>query len=164
MRLALAAAALAASALPATAQGQPTRPPAGQRPPAPPASQPQPPAPPPVFLCRTATEVCTLGIVTGNNQIAVIFTNAQGAEGVDKPIEVFSGDGPGAPLDLSQNVGRVVLLTGGYDPKAGLIKAELVEAASPLVSTLIKAQIAGSGDEAPPKGGKPAAQGGGKKR
>ena len=155
MRLVIAAAALAASALPALAQGQPARPPAGQRQP-PPAAQPQPPAPPPVFLCRTPTEVCTLGIVTGNNQIAVIFTNAQGAEGVDRPIEVFSGDGPGAPLDLSQNVGRVVLLTGGYDPKAGLTKAELVEAASPLVSTLIKAQIAGSGDEPAPKGGKPA--------
>src|SRR5215210_8724398 len=138
MRLALAAAALAASALPVIAQGQPARPPAGQRPaappagqPQPPAGQPQPPAPPPVFLCRTATEVCTLGIVTGNNQIAVIFTNAQGAEGVDKPIDVLSGDGPGSPLDLSPNLGRVVLLSGGYDPKAGLTKAELVEAASP---------------------------------
>lgn len=165
MRLAIAAAALAALSLPALAQGQPARPPTGQRPPAPAPQQAQPPAPPPIFLCRTAEEVCTLGIVTGNNQVAVIFTNAQGAEGVDKPIDVFSGDGPGSPLDLSPNLGRVVLLTGGYDPKAGLTKAELVEAASPLVSTLIKAQVAGSGDEgAPGRGGKPAAQGSGKKR
>ena len=163
MRLAIAAA-LAALSLPALAQGQPARPPASQRPPAPAPQQAQPPAPP-IFLCRTAEEVCTLGIVTGNNQVAVIFTNAQGAEGVDKPIDVFSGDGPGSPLDLSPNLGRVVLLSGGYDPKAGLTKAELVEAASPLISTLIKAQVAGSGDEgAPGRGGKPAAQGSGKKR
>ncbi len=164
MGSAMVAAALAVLSLPALAQGQPARPPAGQRPPAPAPQQAQPPAPP-IFLCRTADEVCTLGIVTGNNQIAVIFTNAQGTEGVDKPIDVFSGDGPGSPLDLSPNVGRVVLLTGGYDPKSGLTKAELVEAASPLVSTLIKAQVAGSGDEgAPGGGGKPAAQGSGKKR
>ena len=107
MRLVLAAAALAAFALPALAQGQPARPPAGQRPPAA-QQQPQPPEPPPIFLCRTAEEVCTLGIVTGNNQIVVIFTNAPGAEGVAKPIDVSSGDG--SPLDLSQNMGRVVLL------------------------------------------------------
>jgi hypothetical protein len=156
MRLVLAAAALAAFALPALAQGQPARPPAGQRPPAA-QQQPQPPEPPPIFLCRTAEEVCTLGIVTGNNQIVVIFTNAPGAEGVAKPIDVSSGDG--SPLDLSQNMGRVVLLTGAYDPKTGLTKAELVEAASPLVSTLIKAQVAGGGDEgAPSRGGKPSAQ------
>jgi hypothetical protein len=160
MRLAIAAAAWAALSLPAFAQGQPARPPAGQRPPAPAAQQPPSPAPTSVFLCRTAEEVCTLGIVTGNNQIAVIFTNAPGAEGVDKPIDVSSGDGPGSPLDLSQNVGRVVLLKGTYDPKTGLTKAELVEVASPLVSTLIKAQIAGAGDEGPPSrgGGKPAPQ------
>src|SRR5689334_12315111 len=152
MRLAIAAAAWAALSLPAVAQGQPARPPAGQRPPAPAAQQPQ-PAPASVFLCRTTEEVCTLGIVTGNNQVAVVFTNAPGAEGVDKPINISSGEGPGSPLDLSQNVGRVVLLKGTYDPKTGLTKAELVEVASPLVSTLIKAQIAGGGDEGPPSRG-----------
>lgn len=158
MRLVIAAAALAAFALPALAQPQPARPPAGQRPPAA-QPQPQPPAPSPIFLCRTAEEVCTLGIVTGNNQIAVIFTNAPGAEGVDKPVDVSTGEAPGSPLDLSPNVGRVVLLTGTYDPKAGFTKAEIVETASPLVSTLIKAQIAGSADEgAPSRGAKPAAQ------
>src|SRR4051794_15798517 len=61
MRPVLAAAALAAFALPALAQGQPARPPAGQRPPAA-QQQPQPPEPPPIFLCRTAEEDCTLGI------------------------------------------------------------------------------------------------------
>ena len=158
MRAVIAAAALAALSLPALAQPQQGRAPAGPRPPAP-AAQPPQPSPPPVFLCRTAEEVCTLGIVTGNNQVAIIFTNAPGAEGVDKPVDVSSGDGPGAPLDLSQNVGRVVLLTGAFDPKAGLTKAALVEVASPLVSTLIKAQIAGSADETPPsRGGKPAAR------
>ena len=151
------AAALAALSLPALAQSQQNRPPAGQRPPAPAAQQPQPPSVPPVFLCRTAEEVCTLGIVTGDSQIAVIFTNAPGAEGVDKPVDVSSGDGPGTPLDLSKNLGSVVLLTGTLDPKAGLTKAAVVEVASPLLSTLIKAQIAGSADETPPAGGgKPA--------
>src|SRR3954466_3151777 len=107
------------------ASARPRPPPAAKRPPGA-QQQPQPPEPPPIFLCRTAEEVCTLGIVTGNNQIVVIFTNAPGAEGVAKPIDVSSGDG--SPLDLSQNMGRVVLLTGAYDPKTGLTKAELVEA------------------------------------
>lgn len=157
MRLAIVAAALAALSHPALAQGQPARPAAGQKPP-PAAQQPLAPAPTPIFLCRTAEEVCTLGIVTGDNQVAVIFTNAPGAESADKPINVSSGDG--GPVDLSQHVGRVVLLTGGYDPKVGLTKAEVVEVASPLISTLVKAQIAGSGgDESPQKsGGKPEPQ------
>lgn len=156
MRFAIVAAALAALASPALAQGQPPRPPAGQKPP-PSAAQPPAPAATPIFLCRTAQEVCTLGIVTGANQVAVIFTNAPGAESADKPIDVSSGDGPGSPVDLSQHVGRVVLLTGGYDPKTGLTKAELVEVASPLISTLVKAQIS-SGDESPKPGAKPAPQ------
>jgi hypothetical protein len=157
MRFTLAAA-LAALFLPALAQAQQGRPQGSQRP-APAPAQPQ-AAAPSFFLCRTAEEVCTLGIVTGNNQIAVIFTNAQGAEAVEKPIDVLTGDAPGSPLDLTANLGRVVLLTGAYDPKLGLIRSALVDAASPVVSTWIKAQLAGgSADESGAKsGGKPAAQ------
>jgi hypothetical protein len=158
MLFSLAATALAALFLPVLAQAQQGRPPGGQRP-APPPAQPQ-AAAPSFFLCRTADEVCTLGIVTGNNQIAVIFTNATGAETVEKPIDVLSGDAPGSPLDLSANVGRVVLLTGAYDPKLGLVRSALVDAASPVVSTWIKAQLAGGSaeDSGASRGGKPAAQ------
>ena len=163
MRLALAAAAVAAL-LPALAHAQGGRPAGGPKQPPSPAPAPQEAqAPAPAFfLCRTADEVCTLGIVTGRNQVAVIFTNAQGAENVEKPIDVLSSDQAGSALDLSANVGRVVLLAGTYEPKLGLIRAELIDVASPVVSTWLKAQIAGGGTTDEPKaarGGKPAPRG-----
>jgi hypothetical protein len=150
----------------ASAEAQPARSQAGPQKPAPPAQQraPQPPAPPPVFPCRTAEEVCFLGIVTGNNEMLVVFTNAPQAEGIDaKPIAVLTGDSPGAagsatPLDLAPHLGRVVMLTGTYDPQAGLTKAELVEVASPLVSLSIKAQLAVEEPPAPQSGSKPKPQ------
>lgn len=154
MRKLIAAAAVAALVIPAAAQQG--RPPGAQaKPPA--QAQPQPPAPPPVFPCRTAEEICFLGVVTGKSQIAVLFTNAPNAEGLDaKPIEVLSGDAPAAagsatPLDLSGHLGRVVMLTGAYDAQAGLTKAELVEVASPLVSLVVKA-LGGEEEPSPPAG------------
>jgi hypothetical protein len=159
---------------PALAQ---TRPQGQVKPPqAQPQTQPQAPEPPPgFFACRTAAEVCYIGVVTGASQVAVLFTNAQpavppappppaaqGARGRaaqpaqapqsddigDEPINVSSGDSPGTPLDLAQHLGRVVMLTGTYDPKAGLTKAELVDVAGPLLSFALKAALAG-GDEQP---------------
>ena len=88
-----------------------------------------------------------LGVVTGPNQVAILFTNNPQAEGVEsKPVDVLSSDTPaaagsGTPLDLGQHLGRVVMLTGTYDAQAGLTKAELVEVASPLVSLTVKAQL-----------------------
>ena len=132
----LGAAALAAGAANAQAPRGPARAPA------PPAAQPQPPAPPPFTPCRTAEEVCFLGIVVGS-QVLVIYTNAQNATGLEKPLDVTGADN--AKLDLAANAGRVVMLTGTLDPKAGLTKAELVEVASPLASLAIKAQLAAGG-------------------
>jgi hypothetical protein len=158
MRKLIALAAFAAFTAPAAAQqarpqGQPAKPPAeSQRTHAPPAL-------PPIFACRTAEEVCFLGIVSGKSQIAVLFTNAEKADNIDaKPIEVLGSDAAGAtPLDLAQHLGRVVMLTGAYDAQAGLTKAELVEVASPLVSLIVKAQI-GAEEEPPPPAGKPRPQ------
>jgi hypothetical protein len=153
----------ALAALITSAEAQQARPPAAQAKPPAQGAQPQPPAPLPIFPCRTAEEICFLGVVTGKSQIAVLFTNAEKVEGIDeKPIEVLSGDAPGAagsatPLDLSQHVGRVVMLTGAYEAQAGLTRAELVEVASPLVSTVVKAQLGGE-EEPPPPAGKPQPQ------
>jgi hypothetical protein len=157
MRIVIALAALAA--LVSSAEAQQGRPP-GQKPPAKP-QQAAPPAPPPIFPCRTAEEVCHLGVVTGSNEVLVLFTNAPQPTGLEKPVKVLSGDSPGAagsatPLDLGQHMGRVVMLTGAFDREAGLTKAELVEVASPLLSLSIKAQLAG--EEPPAQGGKPPPQ------
>ncbi|MBV9078590.1 MAG: hypothetical protein JO048_14045 [Methylobacteriaceae bacterium] len=152
MKVALTAAltlTLAAGATLAQAPGPrgPARPPGPQ-------AAPQPPAPPPIFPCRTAEEICYLGIVV-NGQVAVLYTNAQKSEGIDaKPVDVAGPDG--AKLDLAAQNGRAVMLTGTYDPKAGLTKAELVEVASPLASLAVKAQLAAPPEEpqagkAPPK-------------
>jgi hypothetical protein len=158
MRHLITAAALLALASSAAAQqgrAQAQKPPAQAQ-----QKPPQQPAPLPVFLCRTAEEVCFLGIVTSKNEIVVVFTNAQQAEGIDvKPIAVLTGDSPGAagsatPMDLAPHLGRVVMLTGTYDPQAGLTKAELVEVASPLVSLTIKAQLSAEEPE-PQAAGKP---------
>ena len=145
-----------------SAEAQQARPP-GQ-PPKPPAQAaqrtPAPPAPPPIFPCRTAEEVCFLGVVTGPRQVAVLFTNAEKADGIDeKPVEVSAGDpaggaGGAAPMDLTPHMGRIVMLTGTYDTQAGLTKAELVEVASPLVSLTIKAQLSAEEPE-PQAAGKP---------
>jgi hypothetical protein len=159
MRHLITAAALLALASSAEAQQSRTQ---AQKPPAQTQQKPSPqqPAPLPVFLCRTAEEVCFLGIVTGKNEVAVVFTNAQQAEGIDaKPVAVLTGDSPGAagsatPMDLAPHLGRVVMLTGTYDPQAGLTKAELVEVASPLVSLTIKAQLSAE-DPGPQPAGKP---------
>jgi hypothetical protein len=89
-----------------------------------------------------------VGVVI-NNQVSVLFTNAEKAEGIEsKPIDAT--DAAGGKLDLSRHEGQVVMLTGDYDAKAGLIKAELVEAASPLVSFAIKVLLSGDeGEEEP---------------
>ena len=149
MRAILALAAFAALALPALAQQPPrpsaqppaSRPPAQAQPAPPPA--PSAPAPQTLFPCRSATEVCHVGVVI-NNQVSVLFTNSDKADGIEsKPIDVT--DAAGSKLDLGRHEGQVVMLTGEYDPKTGLTKAELVEAASPLVSFAIKVLL--SGDE-----------------
>lgn len=140
----LAAAALAFAALlpVAAAQAQAAKQP--PRAPAAPAAPQQPPAPPPAAPCRTAEEVCYLGVVIGS-QVLVIYTNAPNATGLDKPVDVLGADN--SKLDLAPNAGRVVMLTGTLDPKAGLTKAELVEVASPLASLAIKAQLTGAPEE-----------------
>ncbi len=141
-RILLAAAALALAGVSAHAQG---RPPA--RAPAKPAAE-QPPAPPPIYPCRTAEEICHMGVVIGS-QVTVLFTNAPNAQGIEaQPIDVTGPDG--TKLDLSKDAGRVVMLTGDYDPKVGLTKGVVVEVASPLASLALKAQLAGGGGDEPP--------------
>jgi hypothetical protein len=159
MRILIAAA--LAAALPAAAlaqQGQPARAPAPKAQPGKPAATAQQPAPPPIFPCRTEAETCFLGVVVGS-QVAVIYTNAQSAEGLDaKPVDVLGADG--AKTDLAPNAGRAVMIAGSYDAKTG-IKGEVVEVASPLVSLTIKAQLGAGGADAPPP---PQAAGGAKRR
>ncbi|HYI89947.1 MAG TPA: hypothetical protein VEY05_08610 [Beijerinckiaceae bacterium] len=156
MRKVVAVAAVAL--LVSSAAAQQGRPPGPQGKPPP---QPAAPAPPPIFPCRTAEEICFLGVVTGKNEIAVVFTNAEKADGIEaKPIPVTAAAAPGAvaalPLDLAPHLGRIVMLTGTYDPQAGLTKAELVEVASPLASLVVKAQL--GAEEPPPPAGKPQPQ------
>lgn len=150
MRILLASAFIAALSASAVAQqGRPAAPakPAG----APPAQGQAQPAGPTVFPCRTPDEICFLGIVTAPTQVSILFTNAPGAESIEAtPVTVSAGEAGGAPLDMAQNVGRVVMLTGAYDAKAGVTKAQLVEVASPLVSALIKLQAGGEEEEPPP--------------
>ena len=148
----------AVALLVSSAAAQQGRPPGPQGKPPP---QPAAPAPPPIFPCRTAEEICFLGVVTGKNEIAVVFTNAEKADGIEaKPIPVTAAAAPGAvaalPLDLAPHLGRIVMLTGTYDPQAGLTKAELVEVASPLASLVVKAQL--GAEEPPPPAGKPQPQ------
>jgi hypothetical protein len=136
-----------AVALPAVSALAQTAPAPKPQPAKPAAAQPQPPAPPPIFACRTEAETCFLGVVIGS-QVAVIYTNAESAEGLDaKPVDVVGADGQ--KVDLAPNAGRVVMLAGSYDPKAG-IKGEVVEVASPLVSLTVKAQLGAGAPEAPP--------------
>lgn len=128
---------------------------AQQRKPAPakPAAAPE-PAPVQIFPCRTAEEVCYLGVVVGS-QVAILYTNAPNAQGIEPtPVDVAGPDGQ--KIDMAKNAGRVVMLTGEFDPKSGLGKADVVEVASPLASLAIKAQLAAGAEEppAPAKGGK----------
>jgi hypothetical protein len=150
MRALICLAALAALALPANAQ----QPRPGQRQQAQP---PQPPAPPPGFFpCRTAEEICYVGVVSGPSQIAVLFTNNQQAEGIEaKPVDLSSADAPGTPLDLAANLGRVVMVTGTYAQATGITKAQVVDTASPLLSFMMKQA---GGEEGAPQ---PAPQRGG---
>ena len=162
MRALIGLAALVALAVPSLAQ-QP-RPP-GQRPPPgrAQAQAPAPPAPPPGFFpCRAQAETCFVGVVTGPSQIAILFTNAPQAEGIEaKPVDLSSADAPGTALDLAGSLGRVVMVTGAYAAASGITKAEVVDTASPLLSFMMK-QAAGGGDEGPQApqrgGGRPPAR------
>ena len=122
--------------------------------PAPPAEA---PAPPGFFPCRTEGEVCFVGIVTGKSAIMVEFTNAPQSDGIDaKPQNVFSDDAGSTELDLSQNLGRVVMVTGSYDAAKGINKGAVVDVASPIVTFFIKSQLGSGDDQGPaPQGGKP---------
>lgn len=103
-----------------------------------------------LFPCRTNTEICFVGVALPNNQVNVLYTNHDNAEAVsENPLAVSGANG--ASLDLSQQVGRVVMLTGTYDGKTGLTKAEIIDTGSPLVSFAVKALLAGddSGQDDP---------------
>ena len=154
MRALIGLAALAALTVPTLAQQRPPgqRPPQGRQQAQPPA----PPAPPPgMFPCRTEGETCFIGVVTGPSQIAVLFTNAQQAEGIEaKPVDLSSGDAPGTALDLAGSLGRVVMVTGTYAAASGITKAQVVDTASPLLSFMMKQSAGGDeGQQAPQKGG-----------
>ncbi|WP_036270495.1 hypothetical protein [Methylobacterium sp. WSM2598] len=128
---------------------------------APAAAQPKPKAPPPppkeaapppdasaglLFPCRSEKEICYVG-VPKDGKLTVLFTNdPKGAEISGRALAV-AGEGPNAP-DLATNDGKVVMMVGTYDPKAGLTKAEIVDVAGPLVAFAIKASL-GGGDEQP---------------
>lgn len=139
MRLALLIAAVAA--LPSFALAQGGRP-ATSATPAPAAPQAQQPAVPALFPCRTNEEICFVGVALPNNQISVLYTNHEKADDISERALSVTGAN-GAALDLSQQAGRVVMLTGDYDGKGGLTKAEIVDTATPLVSFAIKALLAG---------------------
>ncbi|MFE1600511.1 hypothetical protein [Methylobacterium sp. ID0610] len=134
--------ALCAFAVPAAAQPRPKAPP----------PPPKEAAPPPdaglLFPCRSEAETCYVGVAK-DGKLTVLFTNdAKGQEISGKPLAV-TGEGAGAP-DLAKNDGKVVMLVGSYDPKAGLTKAELVDVASPLLAFAIKASLGGGEDQPPP--------------
>jgi hypothetical protein len=152
MRALICLLALVPLTLPAAAQQRPP----GQRPPQRQQAQPpQPPAPPPGFFpCRTADEVCYVGVVSGPSQIAVLFTNNPQAEGIEaKPVDLSSAEAPGTPLDLAANLGRVVMVTGTYAQATGITKAQVVDTASPLLSFMMKQAGGDEGGQAPPQRG-----------
>jgi len=152
MRIAIAVVAMAALAFGTQAQAAPPKAAPAKQPAAPAAP---PPPPPGFFPCRTEAEICYVAIVTGKNEILVQFTNAQQSEGIDqKPIGVFSDDAGSAALDLSQNLGRVLMLTGAYEAAKGLTKAQVVDVASPILSFTIKSQISGGEEQQPAAAGK----------
>jgi hypothetical protein len=155
MRLAMAVVAMVTLTLATGSQAAPPK--AAPRQPA--AAPAAPPAPPPgMFPCRSEGEVCFVGVVTGKNTVAVQFTNAPQSDGIDaKPVNVSSDDG-GTALDLSLDVGRVVMLTGAYDAAKGITKAAIADVASPILSFMIKSQ--GGEDQ----GGAPAGRSAPKRR
>jgi hypothetical protein len=114
--------------------------------PAAPAAAPPPP-PPGMFPCRTEAEVCYVGIVTGKNTVMVQFSNAPQSDGIDQKAQnVFSDDAGATPLDLTQDLGKAVMLTGTYDAAKGISKAVVADVASPILTFMIKSQL-GSGDD-----------------
>ncbi|BAT58417.1 hypothetical protein GJW-30_1_00942 [Variibacter gotjawalensis] len=122
-------------------QGQPR----GQQAP-PPQAQQQPPAPQPgMFACRTEQEICYVGIALPGNQVTVLYTNNEQSEGIDTKPQAVAG--PAGPLDMSQHVGRVIMLVGQYNAQTGISGAEIVDVAGPLLSFSIKSQLSGGGDE-----------------
>jgi hypothetical protein len=153
MRFAMVVVAMVTIPLAGGSQAAPPKVPA--RPPA--AAPAAPPTPPPgMFPCRAESEICFIGVATGKNTVAVQFTNAPQSDGIDaKPVSVFSNDGDAA-LDLSADVGRVVMLVGTYEAAKGITKAAVADVASPILSFMIKSQ--GGDDQgggAPGKGGMP---------
>jgi hypothetical protein len=151
MRIALLAVALTALALPIGALAAP---PKKAAPKPQPAAAPEPPQAPGFFPCRSEAEVCYVAIVTGKSAVMVQFTNAPQSDGIDqKPQNVFSDEGGSTPLDLGQDTGKVVMLTGSYDAAKGINKAAVVDVASPLLSFLIKEQLGGGDDDEPSPGG-----------
>jgi hypothetical protein len=150
MRIAMLVVAFAALACAQPVEAAPPK----KAPPKPAAPEAAPAPQPGMFPCRTESEVCYVGIVTGKNTVAVQFTNAPQSDGIDqKPQNVFSDDAGSTPLDLSQNLGRVVMLTGTYDAAKGISKAEVADVASPLLSFMVKTQLGGGDDQGGPQGG-----------
>jgi hypothetical protein len=147
MRLLILTAAIAAFSFPAFAQQQ-RQPP--QRQPPPQQAQPQQPAPPPpgMFACRTEQETCFVAIVLGANQVSILYQNDPKApEGIEnKPIAVLAPSG--APAELGQHNGKVVMLIGEYTAQ-GLTKAEVVDVATPLLSFAIKSMLSAGEEEEP---------------
>lgn len=159
MRRLILTAAAAAIAFPALAQqGRPQ-----QQQQKPPAQQQQQQAAPPaqeaapmpgMFACRTETEVCYIGIVTGKGQVQVLYSNDPKAEGIEaKPVNA-------GPTDLTPHIGKVVMMVGAYSPQGGLGNVEVVDVAGPLLSFAIKSMLSGGGEEEeepePPPQKKPA--------
>jgi hypothetical protein len=152
MRVAMAVIAVLVLALAVEVQAAPPK--AAPKQPAAAAAAPPPP-PPGMFPCRSETEICYVGVVTGKNAVMVQFTNAQQSDGIDqKPQNVFSDDAGATPLDLSQDLGRVVMLTGAYDAAKGISKAAVADVASPILTFMIKSQLSGGDDQGAAAGGK----------
>jgi hypothetical protein len=137
MRLAMAVVAMVTVALTVSAEAAPRKAPPRQ----PAAAPAAPPAPSPgMFPCRSEGEICFIGVVIGKDTVAVQYTNAPQSDGIDaKPANISSDDGS-TPLDLSLDVGRVVMLVGNYDAAKGITKAAIADVASPIVSFFIKSQ------------------------
>jgi hypothetical protein len=150
MRIAMLVVAVTALACVHQAQAAPKKAPPKQ-----PAAPEAAPAPQPGFFpCRTEGEVCFVGIVTGKNTVTVQFSNAPNSEGIDEKAQnVFSDDAGSTALDMSQNLGRVVMMTGTYDAAKGISKAEVTDVASPLLSFIVKTQLGGGDDQGGPQGG-----------
>lgn len=144
MKLVLASALAVTVAGAAYAQSRPKTPP-----PPPPQQQGAPQGPGLLFPCRSEKETCFVGSVK-DGKLLVLFTNEPKAEeSIGKPLAASAGEG-GAALDLAASENRIVMVTGSYDPKAGLTKAEVVDVASPLVGFAIKASLGGGGEDGPP--------------